>query len=56
MNDLVGQIVAWEEGDLTFEEEVELFQSLVDSGLAYQLQGAYGRRAQTLIEEGYVSS
>lgn len=48
--DTLGKIVLYENGELTHAEEVELFQHLIDTGLAWQLQGAYGRRAQALID------
>lgn len=48
------KMIAWEQGELNQEGEIELFQSLVDSGLAWQLQGAYGRHAQRLIEAGLI--
>jgi hypothetical protein len=48
-------MIAWEQGELDEEGTVELFQGLVDSGLAWQLQGMYGRTAQALIEAGEVS-
>jgi hypothetical protein len=35
------------------DEEVEAWQYLIDTGLAWQLQGWYGRTAQRLINEGY---
>ncbi len=44
-------IVAWENGELNDEEVITLFQALIDSGLAWKLQGAYGRLAKRLIEE-----
>lgn len=52
MMDLSGQIIAYEQGDLEDEEVYELFQNLIDSGLAWKLQGHYGRMATRLIEEG----
>lgn len=48
-------LMAYEAGELGDEETVELFQGLVDSGLAWQLQGFYGRTAVALIEAGLVS-
>ena len=52
--DHVGAIIAYETGDLDDEATVELFQHLVDTGLAWQLQGSYGRMARTLIAAGCV--
>lgn len=43
----------WEMGELDEEETIILFQGLIDSGLAWKLQGCYGRAAEALIEEGY---
>jgi hypothetical protein len=45
-------IVRWEEGELDETDTVELFQSLIDSGLVWRLQGSYGRFAQALIDNG----
>lgn len=52
--DLVGNIMAFEAGELEFGEVVTLFQYLVDTGMAWTLQGMYGRAAEQLIEGGYV--
>jgi hypothetical protein len=46
--------MAFEDGELTEEEVVEFFQHLVDTGLAWDLQGSYGRMATRLIQEGKV--
>lgn len=55
--DVVGAIMAYEGGDMESEEEVfELFQHLVDTGQAWTLQGSYGRMANGLIEEGYITA
>ena len=50
----VDAIIRLEAGELDFDQTVELFQHLVDSGLAWQLQGSYGRTAKRLIDEGYI--
>ena len=46
--DTVDKIMAWEDGQMDAEEELEFFQELVKTGLVYQLQGCYGRRAHAL--------
>lgn len=52
--DLFSQIIAYESGELSEQETIELFQHLVDSGLAWRLQGSYGRMAHALIEAGII--
>ncbi len=34
------------------EEQIEAWQHLINTGLAYTLQGWFGRTAETLIAEG----
>jgi hypothetical protein len=48
----VGAIIDFENGELTEDEVVELFQVLIDTGVVWRLQGFYGRTATDLIEAG----
>jgi hypothetical protein len=52
----VDKIMAYESGELDDEGVIELFQGLIDTGMAWQLQGSYGRMAQRLINDGYCSA
>ena len=54
MENLVGKIISYESGELSNDEIYELFQGLVDTGMAWKLQGSYGRVAQGLIELGII--
>ena len=54
MNQL-DRIIAYEQGELEEDDVVALFQELVDSGLAWSLQGHYGRTASNLIRAGLVT-
>jgi hypothetical protein len=56
MNDITSNIIAFESGELDQDGVIELFQNLVDSGLAWSLQGSYGRTAQALIQAGLVTA
>jgi hypothetical protein len=49
----VDAIIRYEQGDMEIDEVFDFFQDLIDTGLAWQLQGHYGRTAQALIDEGY---
>jgi hypothetical protein len=51
----INQILAYENGELDEAGVIELFQSLVSTGLAWSLQGSYGRTAKALIEAGLVT-
>lgn len=54
--DLTERIIAYESGEISYEGFVELFQYLVDTELAWSLQGSYGRLAKVLIAEGVVKA
>jgi len=51
----INQILAYENGELDEAGVIELFQNLVNTGLAWSLQGSYGRTAKALIEAGLVT-
>lgn len=48
----VEELMAFEAGEMDQDEAVNMFQRLINSGLAWQLQGFYGRTAQDLIDAG----
>lgn len=55
-DDLVGRMMAFEAGELDNDESLKLFGELVKSGMAWQLQGAYGRVAGELISRGVLTA
>ena len=54
MDDVVGKIMSFEEGELDNEEVFALFQFLLDSGMIYSLQGSYQRMAEDLLLAGKI--
>lgn len=53
--DVTGAIIAYEQDELDRSEVIELFQHLVNTGLAWSLQGHYGRTASALLEAGEIT-
>ena len=49
----VQDIIDYENGDMDWDRVVHFFQSLIDSGEAWTLQGSYGRMAMSLVDDGY---
>ena len=54
--DVMSGILDYEMGILEEEDTITLFQHLVDTGMAWQLQGHYGRTAQQMIEAGVINA
>lgn len=52
--DLLDDLLDYEEGKLDDDAVIALFQQLVNTGLAWELQGSYGRTASMLILQGHV--
>ena len=52
---LLDTIIAYEADELDEEDTIAFFQELVDNGMAWTLQGHYGRTAAALIEAGLVA-
>jgi hypothetical protein len=48
----VDRIIDYENGELNAEDTLALFSDLVRTGMAWSLQGHYGRAAAALIESG----
>ena len=49
-NDVVDQIIDFECGMMDEVESVQFFSELIKTGLAWSLQGSYGRIAKNLID------
>ena len=50
--DITAMLNAYEAGDLDDEQTVDMFQDMINSGMAWTLQSSYGRVAAVLIESG----
>lgn len=48
----VDQIIKYENGEMSQHEVICFFQDLINSGMAWRLQGAYGRQAMALVKAG----
>lgn len=54
--DMIDKIIAYEEGMLDGAGMVYLFAELVKNGMAWSLQGHYGRIASRLIDAGILTN
>ena len=51
---LVDKIIDNENGNLTHIGVLSLFQELVNTGMAWELQGSFGRTAMDLLKSGLI--
>ena len=56
IENLTENIIAFEDGELSETKSIELFSHLIETGLAWSLQGFYGRTARDLIDAGYLDN
>jgi hypothetical protein len=52
--DLLNKILAYENGQMTEPEIIEMYQQLLDTDLIVAMQGHYQRYAAILIEDGLI--
>ena len=50
----IDKIIAYEQGDLSVQETIDLFKELLKTGLVWKLQGHYQRTLKHLIENGHI--
>ena len=51
---IIGQILAYENGDLDDRSTLVLFGNLIATGRAWRLHSSYGRTAAGLIRQGLI--
>jgi hypothetical protein len=51
---LADKIIDYENGNLTHIGVLSLFQELVNTGMAWELQGSFGRTAMDLLKSGLI--
>jgi hypothetical protein len=52
--DITTQIIEYETGELNEEETTKMFAELIKNGMAWTLQGHYGRTATAYISAGII--
>ena len=52
MNDFTAMMICEGQTEVGEETQIQAWQHLIDTGLAWQLQGAFGRQAVRMIDEG----
>ncbi|KQX37010.1 hypothetical protein ASD97_09980 [Streptomyces sp. Root63] len=54
MGSLVVDMMSYEAGELDSDDSLDLFSDLIKSGMAWKLQGHWGRTAKALIDRGMI--
>ena len=52
--DIIDYIMDYESGDMSDLDTLKMFSELIKNGMAWTLQGHYGRTAKHLIENEYL--
>lgn len=52
---MVDDVIAYESGEMDDQDVIAFFQKLVDSGMVWELQEAYGRQADALLKRGLIT-
>ena len=52
--DIIDYIMDYEMGNMSDIDTLKMFSELIKNGMAWTLQGHYGRTAQTLIDNEYL--
>lgn len=50
------KMIAYESGTLSGRDSLDLFASLIKTGMVWKLQGSYGRMAVSLIEDDLITA
>jgi hypothetical protein len=54
MTDITSKIIAYESGEATTWDILEMYAELIKTGMILGLQGTYQREARHLIDEGII--
>lgn len=54
MTNSLNIMISYENGDLSEQETIDFFLTILNSGIVWKLQGSYGRTAQAMIKEGLI--
>jgi hypothetical protein len=52
ISDVALLLLQYEMGEVDEDETITLFQYLIDTGMAWKMQGSYGRMAKRMIDAG----